>query len=183
MPVFQSIVDLSVTQVSVQTQVTKLARLHGPMVFATAYRILGSPQLAEDVQQDVFLKLLKRRNDDFWDQVDNWPGLLRVMTQNRALDVLRREQRRHRNPIDSASAPSPETDLLRLQRAEQLRRALARLSKKDALIFSLRHIEQLSYKEIATQLGVTQNKIGVALHRINKKLRKLLRINTGTNHD
>ena len=183
MPVFQSILDLGVTQANVQDQVTELARLHGPMVFATAYRILGHAQLAEDVQQDVFLKLLKQRKPEFWSQVENWPGLLRVMTQNRALDVLRRERRKYDHYSDPSTSPSPDVDLLRLQRAKQLRRALARLNKKDALIFGLRHFEQLSYKDIAKQLGVTQNKIGVALHRVHKKLQKLLKLNGGKQHD
>ncbi|MEM7282250.1 MAG: sigma-70 family RNA polymerase sigma factor [Pseudomonadota bacterium] len=183
MPTIQSILDIGVTQASTHERVTDLARLHGPMVFATAYRILGNPQQAEDVQQEVYLKLLKRRSQKFWDEVDNWPALLRVMTQNHALDVLRRERRRTHESVELTTTESPDVDVLRVQRAQQLRRALARLSQKDALVFGLRHFEQMSYKEIAKQLGVTQNKIGVVLHRVHNKLRNWLTPEKGDRHD
>lgn len=162
----------------VHQYVTRLALLHGPMVFATAYRLVGDPATAEDIQQEVFLKLLGKKKPGFWDEVENWPAYLRVMTQNQALDFLRR----HREKSLSKQTPEPvdervpSDDVLLQQRARQLRNALGKLSAKDAQLFSLRFIEGLSIEQLAKQFDSTTNSIGVALHRAKTRLQKALRL-------
>lgn len=185
MPFISRAIGTDVTKKDTHQQVTQLARLHGRMVFATAYRILGNAQGAEDVQQDVFLKLLRKSPSN--ESVNNWPALLRVMAQNRALDVLRRESKKRHIELDpdiEGIDGHPDEDLLQHQRARQLRDALTRLSSKDATLFGLRFIENLSYEQIANQLGGTANKVGVQIHRIKQRISDFIQqAQKGTDHD
>src|SRR5207248_11446412 len=73
----------------------KLVREHGPVVFGTAWRILGHVADAEDVAQDVLLEAYQ------WPltrPVRSWGGRLRRLSACRALDRLR--QRQHNDPLD-----------------------------------------------------------------------------------
>ena len=76
-------------------RVEELVERHGRMVFATAYRILGVAEDAEDVLQDVFMKVLGNwRSRPNLDAVRDWGAWLRVAATRRAVDVLRRNRKR-----------------------------------------------------------------------------------------
>ena len=55
-----------------------------------------------------------------------------------------------------------------------LRQALARLSSQEAEVFCLRCLEECTYQEIADQLCIEPNAVGVILHRARSRLRELL---------
>lgn len=162
-------------------QVEQLAERHGWMVFATAHRVLGNPEDAEDVLQEVFLKLLTSRNGRRGaDAVRDWGAYLRVTASRCAVDLLRRRSRWKKDgpelPED-APAPAdqnPRQSAIRRQKAAILRRAVASLPKREARIFALRYFEDLSYEQIAEQTGRTVSSVGVILHRARKRLREIL---------
>ena len=58
--------------------------------------------------------------------------------------------------------------------AERLQQALGQLTPREASVFCLRSLEGLSYKEIAVQLDLTTNSVGVLIHKARKRLRDLL---------
>ena len=66
-----------------------LAHDYGRLVFNAAYRVLGNVALAEDVQQDVFLKLIEARSS----KVESWPAYLVASAVRGAIDQLRRQKR------------------------------------------------------------------------------------------
>lgn len=148
-----------------------LAHRYGPLVFRAAFRVLGDAALAEDVQQDVFLRLLEQppRN------VDSWPAYLTAAAVRRAID-RQRQQRRwwHLLPIWREQAPetSASTEDLGLaaERARQLRAALAQLSPREAQCFSLRYLEGMAIDDIARVLAITSNTTHVTLHRARRRL-------------
>lgn len=73
-------------------RVAELADRHGRMVFATAYRVLGRAEEAEDVLQEVFLKVLQSWNGRLKpDTVQDWGAYLRVTAARCAVDLLRRK--------------------------------------------------------------------------------------------
>ncbi len=151
------------------------------MVFATAYRILGVAEDAEDVLQDVFLKLMGSRfsRPDI-NAVRDWGAWLRVATTRRAVDVLRRNRKREYNAgenIDLVQAPSsanPRNTAIRREKAKRLREALATLPKRDARVFALRYFEDFSYQQIAECMKMKENAVGVVLHRARERLRTIL---------
>src|SRR5947209_8817636 len=94
-------------EVPVVTDWDRIVREHGPVVFATAWRILGHAADAEDVVQEVFLQAHQMQQEE---AVRCWEALLRRLATCRSLDRLR--QRRTTVPLDglsiATSADNPE---------------------------------------------------------------------------
>jgi RNA polymerase sigma factor (sigma-70 family) len=138
---------------------------HAGLIIASAARVLGNLVDAEDVAQDIAEKLLKSRPS----RVRSWPAYLRALAVNRALDRLRRRNDwTELEPLESGG--NPEAALYDEQRAETLRRAIARLSERDGRIFALYYFGDLTHGDIAARLNITANAVGVALHRIRARL-------------
>lgn len=148
-----------------------LARQYGPLVFKAAYRVLGDASLAEDVQQDVFLRLIERDRGE----VESWPAFLSAAAVRASVDLLRRRRRWWRVlPLWSAgqaqTAASAEQHSLDRERGERLRAALARLPKREAQCFSLRYLQGMEIGEIAGSLSLSENNVNVVLHRARRRL-------------
>lgn len=162
-------------------QVRQLAHEHGRTVFVAAFRVLGHQAEAEDVQQDVFLKLMEKPPA----QVDSWPAMLTTLTVRLAIDRQRRRQRWQRllpawiaaHPQSSESAESHAGDA---QRAARLRAAIGKLNKREATCFTLRCIEGMDIADIASATGMSANHVSVSLHRATRSLNALL---GGTDHN
>ena len=155
-----------------------LVREHGPMVFRVACRIVGDVQEAEDVGQEVFLefhKLLRIR------RVARCNGLLRRMAVVRALDRLRPRSRYLSLDTlpDVPAGPNPERELMREERMELLRAAVARLPKREGTVFCLRYFEEMSNLEIAHSLSLSPSAVSTALHKARVKLAARLRQDEG----
>lgn len=148
-----------------------LARQYGPLVFRTAYRLLGDTARAEDVQQEVFLRLLESRREG----VLSWPAYLSAAATRIAIDVLRRQQRWWGLlPMWKVQAPtaaiSAEEAGIETQRARQLRHALGTLTRREAQCFALRYLEGLDVGEVAAALQLKENNVSVILHRARRRL-------------
>lgn len=151
--------------------VDALARSYGPLVLRTAWRVLGNQAQAEDVQQDVFLRLLETRHDG----IASWPAYLTAAATRAAIDVLRKRQRwwgllPGLEATLPSQAPSAEEAGIEAQRAAQLRSALGTLPKREAQCFALRYLEGLEIAEIASALQLKANHVGVILHRARQRL-------------
>lgn len=149
--------------------VAALARQYGPAAFRAAWRILGSRAAAEDVQQQLFLRLLESppRN------VESWPAYLTTSATRLAIDSLRRQRRwRLLAPIwrTDESAESPDQDIEREQASRFMRAALARINPRDASCFVMRHLHGLAPAAIGAALGISENHVSVSVHRARKAL-------------
>lgn len=142
------------------------------IVTNAALRVLGSVQDAEDVTQDVFLEAFRK-----WDAVDekSWAGLLRRMAVCRALDVLRSRKKLTSlefQPVDSREFSPPER-MLRDERHEQLRLAIAALPDRQSEVFCLAFFEQMSHDEIATTLGINRGAVATLLSKAKARLMEI----------
>jgi RNA polymerase sigma-70 factor (ECF subfamily) len=149
----------------------KIVREHGPMVFTTAWRILGQAADAEDVVQDVFMEVQRVRV-----HVRCWPALLRRLTTFRALDRLR--QRKSTVSIDGLCLFSPngdpESHAIGRELADRLRQAIAQLPQRESTVFCQRYFDELSYDQIAENLAISRGAVAAALHKARAKLESLL---------
>jgi RNA polymerase sigma-70 factor (ECF subfamily) len=149
--------------------IAALAQLYGPTVFRAAWRVLGSRAASEDVQQQLFLRLLESppRN------VESWPAYLTTIATRLAIDHLRRQRRwKLLAPLWKVDEPdeSPAEDAERAEASRFMREALARLNPRDASCFVMRHLHGLAPAAIGAALGLTENHVSVSVHRARKAL-------------
>jgi RNA polymerase sigma-70 factor (ECF subfamily) len=151
----------------------RIVREHGPLVFGTAWRILGHEADAEDVVQEVFLQVHQTYAAE---PVRCWPALLRRLAACRALDRLR--QRRPSVPLDGlaliGNGDGPEAEAVGHELAERLRQAIAQLPRREGKVFCLRYFEDYSYQQSAESLKVTTGAVATALHKARAKLELML---------
>ena len=162
-------------------------RAYQDMVFATAVRLLGNHEEAEDVAQTVFLKAFEQ-----FETLDGNPaagGWLRTVARNACLNHLSRyrsrwrffsELRRQDDPDDTGfealieSPESPARDLEQADHRERLEQALQQLPEHQRVPLVLYHFEEASYDEIARTLRVSLAKVKTDIHRGREALRRLL---------
>lgn len=155
----------------------RIVSRHGPVVWRTAYRLLGAHADAADCFQEAFLAALKLSRRQ---RVRNWAALLQTLATRRALDELRRRIRRRNGEtaVDLSAVPSSNPEPVeRLQATElsqQLRQALTELPDKQAEVFCLRFLDDLSYRRIAKELDLSRSAVGVLLHRARRSLGEAL---------
>src|SRR5437773_1700866 len=152
--------------------------LHHRAVFRTARAVVRDPALAEDVTQEVFLRLYRN--------LDSTPGeellkawLLRV-TLNVARNTLRgqsrsmtRDNEYHRSNADSDwLAEAPEEDYERRLAIEEARRALDKIKEPMRSCLLLKQ-QGLSYREIATSLSLKETNIGSLVARGRKEFARV----------
>jgi RNA polymerase sigma-70 factor (ECF subfamily) len=150
---------------------------HGPLVWQTAFRIVGNRADAEECFQEAFLAAWKVSQRE---TINHWRALLQRLATSRALDRVR--QRRRRGPHEEVSdwnavggrSPAPSQAPEENELAHQLREALAQLPARQAEVFCLHCIEEWSYQEIAEQLAISSDAVGVLSHRARSRLRTLL---------
>jgi RNA polymerase sigma-70 factor (ECF subfamily) len=148
------------------------------MAYATAWRLLANASDAEDAVQEAFAEAVRVKGRN---AVRNWGGLLRRLVVCRALDLARR-RRKPAALTEAVEAPlrqRPEAVAVGRELADRLRSALAELPAREAEVFAMRHLAELSNGEIAEQLGLSAGAVGVALHKARQKLEALLRDDEG----
>ena len=156
----------------------EIVRQHAPLVWRTAYRLLAHDADAADCLQETFVsatEVAKRQ------EVHHWGGLLQRLATVRAMDCLRRRMRERnhamgRGDFDAVAAaePGPLSAAQATELSAHLRLALAKLPPQQSEIFCLRQLNGLSYEEIAAELGISADAVGVTLHRARATLRQLL---------
>lgn len=151
----------------------RIVRDYAPLVFATAWRILGHAADTEDVVQEVFLQVHQLQRTH---AVRHWPALLRRLAACRALDRLR--QRKNTVSLNGLALASddegPEATAVEHELAERLRAAVAQLPEREAAVFCMRYFDDLSYQDIAGMLHIRVGAVASALHKARLKLETLL---------
>jgi RNA polymerase sigma-70 factor (ECF subfamily) len=152
---------------------------HGRKVFTLAVYLLADRQEAEDVTQEVLVRLWRRGGEVSAGKIGLW--LMRV-TRNACIDAVRRRRDRGRISIDEARgaelfdhAPGPESKAHASQLGTRVLEALEKLNEPGRSVVILREIQGLSYREIGEVLEMPVNNVRVTLHRGRRRLRDELR--------
>ena len=157
----------------------EIVRQHRRKVFNIAYKFTGKHDEAEDLTQDIFLKIFRSLHT--FDRRANFQTWLVSVSRNLCIDHYR-SVRKERETIDrdvdageltpAASTPSAYVQLEQRGRVELLRRALAELPPTLRSAVMLRDIQELSYQEIADHLQLPE---GTVKSRINRGRTELAR--------
>jgi len=145
---------------------------HGDMVFRAALRLTGNRADAEDVTQEVFVRLAGAIRG-FTGSAAHFPGWLRRVAVRQALMHLRGGRRRREVSVDSVSSLTMTADAA-LERLS-IESALAQLSDDQRTVFLLKEVEGYAHAEIAELLGISTANSEVRLHRARRQLCTLLR--------
>jgi RNA polymerase sigma-70 factor (ECF subfamily) len=148
----------------------------GRVAYGLAYRIVRDAALAEDAVQDAFLAVWRTAAsfDSDRGRASTW---VLTLVHRRAVDVVRREDRRRGRPLDEAPAAAgegtDETAALREQR-RTVQAALARLPAEQREALELAYYGGLSQSELAERLGVPLGTVKSRMFAALAKLRDLL---------
>ena len=159
------------------------ARAYRRRVYSFARYLLSNREEAEDVTQEVLLRLWRHQDGVDEERLGSW--LLRV-TRNACYDLLRR---RRSDATQAAGASLDEEEARQVTstepspairaEAEDFRRRLlaelAVLGEPYKSILILREVQGLPHREIGEALGIPEVTVRVHLHRGRKKLRERLR--------
>lgn len=145
-----------------------------------AEKIVGSPQVAEDVVQSMFLKLWSGR--ERLPVLNSLRAFLFASTRNAALDLLKKSAVEHKwaarpewlDERDADSMPENDRELEAAERAETLREAVLRLPERARVVVTMRWVHGLAYREIAEALGISVKGVEIQVTRALKALRKHL---------
>ena len=140
-----------------------------------ATQLLGSADAAEDAVQDAFVRA--------YDQLaqcrdpDNFAGWFFLILRNCCFAERRRVQRYGslQSAPEVAAPDNPEAPLEEAERRKTLQRALLRLTPEQREVFVLKHVEELSYEDIAGRVGTTVAALKMRMHRAYDRLRELLK--------
>lgn len=145
-------------------------------VYQICYRFMGNHEDASDLSQEVFLRAFRGlRNFKGGSTLGTWFHRIAVNTcLNRlALKTPRTEPLEGVQQADTRSE-SPSERLLRGERAEQVRAAVARLPRKQRAALILRTYQELSHQEVADVLGTSVGAAKANVFHALQNLKKLL---------
>ena len=157
-----------------QDALAEAYRRHAGAVFGLARRLLGGQAQAEEIVQEIFLRL--------WNQPERYDperGSLRsfllTQTHGRAVDALRSAVARRRREERDASEPRAAVDdvdreMWNLALADPVREALAGLHDGEREAIELAYLGGHTYREVATMLGEAE---GTVKSRIRAGLKRL----------
>jgi RNA polymerase sigma-70 factor, ECF subfamily len=150
-----------------------MRRYWAPLV-AYSRDILGSREAAQDVVQDVLIKVWELRAD--WTPSGSIRGYLYRLVRNRAIDELRKQRvRRFVLPLLGRQPPTPAEDLADRELQEEVERAIAALPLRRREVFVLAHSHQLSHRQIAEIMGISVQTVANQMSSALADLRRALR--------
>jgi RNA polymerase sigma-70 factor (ECF subfamily) len=167
----------------------ELVRTHHRRVYGLCYRFTGNPADAEDLTQDVFLKVYSNLAsfDTLRCSLQVW---ITTMTRNLLVDNFRRTRNQRATgsldegwesadelkPIDrlTARGPSPHESAAQKELAKMVQDALARVSVELREAVILRDLQDMDYKEIALVLGIPEGTVKSRISRGRAELARLL---------
>jgi len=153
---------------------------HVDLIFGVARRVTRDEQLARDITQEVFAYLWELPG-----RVDLSRGSLRsylsVIAHRRAVDEVRRSERRTRTEASAASEPveeGPEAEVVEAAtqtwRRSRLLAGMAQLPPEQRVALELAYYDGLTYKQVAQALGVPEGTVKSRLRGAMSRLRTLL---------
>ena len=161
-----------------EAAMAEAVRRHRGPVLAFARRLVGDSGRAEEISQEVFLRLWER-SSRFDAERGSLRSFLLAVTHGRALDVLRSDTARvARERRDALRTIPPETgveaQVVALTVADAVRQALAQLPEHDRNAVELAYMGGHSYRAVARMLNEPEGTVKSRIRRGLAKLRELL---------
>lgn len=158
------------------------------LVYSIAFNAVNDPSLAEEISQEVFIRIWQNAASYRPDQgkVVTW---LASITRYRSIDTIRRQKVRpegNQSPwieSDSLDMPDPinlESEVERIERRDRVRLAIAQLPKEQKIALAYAYFQGYSHREIAVTLDEPIGTIKTRIRLGMQKLRQVLSEENGT---
>lgn len=148
-----------------------------PRLQRVALRLLGNAEDAEDMVQEVYMKLWNKR--DALPNVQDVEAYCVTMTKNMCINRLRMAEVEKEDvdevPTMLAATDDVEAQVERRDAVEQVQRIIGTLPEHQQQVITLRDMEDCSFEEIAEQTGLTAVNIRMLLSRARKTIRERLK--------
>jgi len=155
---------------------TELVIRYQRPIYNAAFWVLRKAEDANDVAQEVFLKVAERV-DEYDPRFKFFSWIYRIAV-NESLNLLRRNGREDalddQIELPGADGDDPERQLGAAQLATRIRSTLMRMPINDRMVISLRHFSECSYAEIAQILDLDEKTVKSRLFEARHRLRDLL---------
>jgi len=157
-----------------------------PLVYGIGLKFTGNPEDAEDITQEVFTKVWRKlRSFNYNSSIKTW--IYRIAL-NTCIDYSRNPWRKlaqRRSGFDviieegedarlTTSEENAERKLLSVEKAAQVRKAIASLNPHLKSVLVLKDLEEMTYQEISSVLGLSLGTISSRLNRARKALQEIL---------
>jgi RNA polymerase sigma-70 factor (ECF subfamily) len=161
-----------------EVALAEVYRRHGRAVYGLARRVLNDATEAEDVTQEVFLRLW-REPDRFDPDRGSLRSFLLAQSHGRAVDAVRSSSSRHRREARDAArtahaAYDMQHEVWDLALADQVARAMSELSDDERRAIELAYFEGQTYREVARSLqqpeGTIKSRIRTGMRRLKEAL-------------
>jgi RNA polymerase sigma-70 factor (ECF subfamily) len=149
-----------------QDALTAIYERYSAAIYRYIYFRVGEVELAEDLQAEVFLRMLEgihRYEDRGW-PISAW--LYRI-AHDRTIDTIRRRRSRQQVPLEAWNGTSEGPDVsieVRFDH-EELKRMLEELTDEQRQVIHLRFMADMSVQEVARTLGRTEGSVKALQHR------------------
>lgn len=145
-----------------------------PKLYRVAFRLMGNAQDAEDMVQEAYLKLWRKR-DELVD-ILNTEAYCVTLVKNVCYDSLRSfhldEGNRPFEELNLATASDIGREMERKDEVNHLRRLIGQLPEQQKRVMMLRDLNDCSFEEIEKATGLNSINIRVLLSRARKKIRE-----------
>ena len=145
-----------------------------PRLQRVALRLLGNAEDAEDIVQEVYMKLWSKR--DALPDVKDMEAYCVTLTKNMCIDRLRNAEAEKADvdevPTMLAATDDVEAQVERHDAVEQVKRIIGTLPEHQQQVITLRDMEDCSFEEIAEQTGLTAVNVRMLLSRARKTIRE-----------
>lgn len=150
-----------------QTEILVLFETYHYDIYRFAYSFTGSPQDAEDITQNTFLKLLEKQPELQSGKEKAW---LMQVTANLCRNSLKSFWHRKTGPLDTNLQ-----DAFENMEQTELFLAVMELPAKERATVHLHYYEGYTMEEIAKMLQLSSSAVSMRLHRARKRLKKFLK--------
>ena len=149
------------------------------VLYRLALSLVKDKLEAEDIVQDVFLKLWDKRDE--WKNIENVEAYCFRMAKNLSLDRMTSLRMKTTESISSedsdykfVDSQTPLSQFERMEKRQAIDKSIELLPENQRMVFQLREVEGMSYQEIAATLNISEELVKVSLYRARNKLKDLL---------
>ena len=145
-------------------------------LFRLALRITLNRAEAEDVVQETMMKVWNQR--DNWDKIDSIEAFCLTICRNLSLDNVRPMDNQSASieevheTTDTSYGANPEEQAVQRDRVALVRRIIDQLPEKQRTVMQLRDMENKSYRDIATIMGISEEQVKVNIFRARQTIKK-----------